>query len=160
MMKFETPDGRLFTIRVEGYEFPNEDLGPTQDNPLDDFETGRFLVVSHTFRNIDGEWTASGATMTTNELKRLVDWLKSVSIGNPSRAGVYFTERDLEIGFDTASDSLQVHTFYRFLPKWTSPLGSVTIDFPLKQINLDLALVALNQMLNDFPGRPPLPTEH
>ena len=55
-MKFETLDGRFFSLLVEEYEFPDEELSPTEDNPAEDFETDRFLIVSHSFRNSDGEW--------------------------------------------------------------------------------------------------------
>jgi hypothetical protein len=95
-MRLETRDGRLFSLRIESYEFPDEDLGPTDDNPADEFDTGRFLVVAVMFRNPLGEWSASGPIMTTNELGRLADWIDSIVTGHPCTAGVYFTERDLE----------------------------------------------------------------
>ena len=37
-MKLETPDGCYFSLNVDRYEFPNEELGPTEDNPAEDFE--------------------------------------------------------------------------------------------------------------------------
>jgi hypothetical protein len=32
-MKLGTPDGRFFSLTIERYEFPNEEPGPTDDNP-------------------------------------------------------------------------------------------------------------------------------
>ena len=80
-MKIETRDGRLFSLIVKQYEFPDEELGPTEDNPADEFETGRFLIVSHIIRNADGEWNTRGPTMTTVELERLVNWLDQIRDG-------------------------------------------------------------------------------
>lgn len=157
MMTLETPDGRLFTFKVDRYEFPDEELEPTEDNPADDFQTGRFLVVSHTFRNIHGEWTASGPTMTTDELQRFAGWLTTVRDRKPTRLGICFTERDLEISFDKDLDALQIHVFRDFLPPWASEINSITIDFPRAHVDLSSALVELNKMLAAFPGRPTLP---
>ena len=66
-------DGRSFSLHVERYEFPKEALGPTDDNPADEFDTGRFLVVRASFCNSDGSWMASGPEMDTVELERLAD---------------------------------------------------------------------------------------
>ena len=114
-MTFETFDGRFFSLLVEEYEFPDEELGPTEDNPAEDFETDRFLIVSHSFRNSDGEWRARGPTMTNVELQRFSDWLEAIRDGNVSTNGVYFTERDLEFTVDNARAKLNVHVSYDFL---------------------------------------------
>ena len=155
-MKLESPDGRFFTLNVDGYEFPDEKLGPTEDNPADEFESGRFLIVSHTFCNSDGEWCASGATMTTSELQRLADWLESIRDGNVSQSGVYFTERDLEFTVDDSGSILRVHVFGNFLPSWIGQVDAITIDFPVACVQFDRVLKSLRRQLTQFPGRPPI----
>jgi hypothetical protein len=155
-MRFETPDGNCFTLTVERYEFPDEDLGPTDDNPADDFETGRFLIVSHSFRNADGQWNARGPTMTTTEMQRLMKWLDSVRCGIPTADGVYFTERDLELTIDKHCENLRVHVSYDFLPPWAQSSESVTIEFPLKVIDLKRAIADLEEQIAKYPHRPPL----
>lgn len=130
-MKLETPDGRFFSLTVDGYEFPDEKLGPTEDNPADEFETGRFLVISHTFRNPDGEWHASAPTMTTDELARFAKWLEAIRGGGKPESQFYFTERDLEFTFDSQSNNLIVHVFYDFLPEWSRTDQTTTIEFSL-----------------------------
>src|SRR5688572_19046504 len=99
-MQLVSLDGRSFSLDVLGYEFPYEELGPNEDNPADDFDRGRFLVVSVSLKTPEGEWQATATEMTTTELERLSVWLESVSNDRPSGAGVYFTERDLEFTFD------------------------------------------------------------
>ena len=155
-MNLETSDGRRFTLIVDGYEFPDEELGPTEDNPADEFEVGRFLIVSHTFRIPEGEWRASGPTMTTTELQGFVDWLKSIRDGCPSKPGVYFTERDLEFTVDDSHTILRVHVFRNFLPPWIDSADSVTIDFPITSVQFDRVIDSLQHQLTRFPGRPPI----
>ena len=155
-MKLETPDSRLFSLTIKRYEFPDEKLGPTEDNPAEDFELGRFLIVAHTFRNSDGEWNTSGPTMTTEELYRFAEWLDSLCVGNPSTSGFYFTERELEFTFDDVAKNLQVHASFGFLPPWNDSGETVTIEFPLAQIDLEQAVISLQNQLARFPGRPPI----
>jgi len=155
-MKLETPDGRLFSLVVEDYEFPDEELGPTEDNPAEDFDTGRFLVVSHSFRNADGEWSARGPTMTTSELQRFSEWLEALRDGNASTNGVYFTERDLEFTVDDSHAYLHVHVFRRFLPSWVKSADPVTITFPIACVDFTGVLQSLRSQLSRFPGRPPI----
>ena len=155
-MKFETLDGRFFSLLVEEYEFPDEELSPTEDNPAEDFETDRFLIVSHSFRNSDGEWRARGPTMTNVELQRFSDWLEAIRDGNVSTNGVYFTERDLEFTVDNARANLNVHVSYDFLPPWVDSPDSVTITFPIACIDFNGVLGSLRDQLIRFPGRPPI----
>jgi hypothetical protein len=160
-MKFETADGRYFSLKVEQYESPDEALHPTEDNPAEDFDTGRFLIVSHTFKNADGEWNARGPTMTTCELLRFRDWLASIHRRNPTTYGVYFTERDLEFSVDQVLQNLRVHVSYDFLPSWAKSAKSVSIDFPIKDLDLERVIADLDDQLVRFPGLPPIenPTE-
>ena len=155
-MKIETADNRFFSLIVERYEFPDEELGPTEDNPADEFETGRFLVVSHAICNADGEWNVCGPTMTTSELQRFVDWLNLIGNGTPSTDGIYFTERDLEFTYDHSGGNLCVHLFRDFLPPWNGSADSVMIEFPINEIDLASAIISLQSQLLSFPGRPPI----
>lgn len=155
-MKLETPDGRLFTLVVEDYELPDEELGPTEDNPAEDFETGRFLIVSHSFRNSDGEWTARGPTMTNVELQRFSEWLEAIRDGTVSTRGVYFTERELEFTVDDSRSYLHVHISGDFLPPWVEPSDLITTIFPVAGIDFVGVLSSLRDQLIRFPGRPPI----
>lgn len=160
-MILKTSDGRSFSLHVECYEFPNEALGPTDDNPDDEFDTGRFLVVRASFCNPDGSWMASGPEMNTVELERLADWLDSILKGEPSRNGVYFTERDLEFTVDDGKGMLSVHAFRDFLPPWiTDRSSTIKISFPLIEIDLKAAILSLRSQLRAFPGRPQLDDFH
>ena len=155
-MKIETANNRFFSLTVERYEFPDEELGPTEYNPADEFETGRFLVVSHGIRNADGEWNTRGPTMTTNELQRFVDWLNLILNGSPPTDGIYFTERDLEFTYDASARNLCVHLFRDFLPPWIGSADHVTIEFSVNEIDLESAINSLQSQLDAFPGRPPI----
>jgi hypothetical protein len=155
-MKLEVHGGPLFSLVVNRYEFPDEDLRPTEDNPVDEFETGRFLVVTASFRNADGQWNASGPIMTTDELERLAEWLDSVVKGHPLSAGIYFTERDLEFSIDLEERNLLVHVSRDFRPNWSMSSETVTITFPVDHIDLRCAVESLRSQLNRFPGRPPI----
>jgi hypothetical protein len=157
-MKLETRDGRSFSLRVERYEFPDEELGPTEDNPADDFDTGRFLVVAASFRNAGSDWSASGPVMTTTEVGRFVDWMDSIVKGHPLSTGVYFTGRDLEFTIDHDARNLLVHACRDFRPDW-STTADVTIEFAIDQVDLRVAAESLRSQLKCFPGRPPIQVE-
>ena len=143
-MRIETEDGRSFSLAIERYEFPDEELGPTEDNPADEFDTGRFLVVAVSFRNHDGAWNASGPEMTTDELDRLAKWLDSLRSGKPISQGVYFTERNLEFSIDDKGHLRTAGTYiWQFqLPPWASNKYTecVAIEFPLDQIDIGAAV--------------------
>ena len=156
LMEFRTDDGRLFALNVERYEFPDEELGPTEDNPVEDFETGRFLVVAHRFRSAGEEWAASGPTMTTDDLQRFVAWVISLRDETRSIDGIYFAERDLEFTFDEKTRAISVHIAYDSLPAWSDAAECITIDFPIQGIDLDAAIDSLRRQLAAFPGRPPI----
>lgn len=155
-MQLGSPEGPSFSLNLNGYEFPNEELGPTEDNPADDFDRGRFLVVSVSFKTQTGDWRATAPEMTTTELERLVSWLESVSNRQPSGIGVYFTERDLEFTIDENLGRLNVHLLRDFLPPWIESEKSLTMSFPIDQANLREAVSSLRSQLARFPGRPPL----
>jgi hypothetical protein len=153
VMLLESPEGRSFSLHVVGYEFPDEVLGPTEDNPADEFERGRFLVVTVSAKTPDGEWQATAAEMTTVELERLADWLETVSNGHPSGLGAYFTERDLEFAVSDDGSALQIHLFSDFLPPQLQS-HHYTIDFPIRDVNLEQAVASLRAQLAQFPHDP------
>ncbi|MAG92962.1 MAG: hypothetical protein CMJ48_04345 [Planctomycetaceae bacterium] len=155
-MKLQIPDGRSFSLRVDRYEFPDEELGPTEDNPADEFETGRFLIISVHFANDAGSWSATGPNLTTTEMEQLANWFESIPTHNSTDTGIYFIERDMELTVDTDATTLSVHLFRDFLPPWARSGETVTIDFPVKQMDLISAAAALREQLKQFPGRPPL----
>lgn len=157
-MTFETQDGRFFSLEVERYEFPDEELGPTEDNPADEFDTGRFLVVVASFRNSTGAWEATAPLLTTTELERFAAWLESIAAGNPRSAGAYFTERDLEFSFDETTRQLLVHASGDLLPNWSERAACLTIGFPVDEIDLRSEVNSLRTQLQAFPGRPPIQT--
>lgn len=155
-MNLESADGDYFSFAIEGYEFPDEALGPTEDNPADqDFDTGRFLIVSCVFRNSEGEWSESFPEMDTTGLAHFIRWMESISNNVVIQEGVHFIEYGLEFSIDASHTVLHVHTFHHFLPPWTTS-GSVTLNFPIAGINFSDALASLRQMADQFPGRPPL----
>jgi hypothetical protein len=155
-MKFEASDGTYFSMKVARYEFPDEELGPTEDNPASDFQTGRFLIVDCSFHRGGREWSPSAAIMTTDELERLMEWLQSLKDGKPAPTGFYFTERDLEFSIDESRAKLHIHISGSFLPVWHKGGDTLTIEFPMSEVDLDAEIKAINQELRAFPGRPPL----
>jgi hypothetical protein len=58
-MKLETPGGRYFSLTIERYEFPEEELGPNEDNPAEDFD----LRVHVSFEFLPS-WANSAHTVT------------------------------------------------------------------------------------------------
>ena len=156
-MELRSKSGNLFTLTVERYEFPDEELGPTEDNPADeDFDTGRFLVVSHEIGNADGQWHGEFPTMDTDEFSRFIDWLDSIRLNEIETCGAYFTEQCLEFTLDESSTSLLVHLSWELRPPWVNDGDTVVLSFPLTEIDLDATITSLHQQLTRFPGRPPL----
>lgn len=152
-MQLKTVDGPTFSLSVERYEFPDEELGPTEDNPADEFDQERFLVIRIAVTTSDGEWSMARPEMTTNELERLANWLEQVSSGSPSKRGVYFTERDLEFTVDESVRILTAHLFGDFLPPWAKEKQH-DLAFPIDEIDLAGAIASLRSQLEQFPGLP------
>lgn len=152
-MQLNTSDGQSFSLSVERYEFPDEELGPTEDNPADELDQGRFLIVRIAVTTSDGEWSAAGPEMTTTELERLANWLEELSSGKSSKRGVYFTERNLEFTVDESVRVLTVHLFGDFLAPWAKEKQH-DIAFPIDQLELAGAVSSLRSQLEQFPGRP------
>lgn len=153
-MRLEARNGCSFVLRVERYEFPDEELGPTQDNPAGDFETGRFLVVSVNFTTADGSWESFGPYLTTSELDQFADWLESISRNAPKGHGIYFIERDIEWTLDENASTLTLHLCGSFLPPWKGGEDCISIQFPLSDIDLAGAANSLREYCRQFPGRP------
>jgi hypothetical protein len=154
-MNITAKDGTSFSLHVERYEFPDEDLIPNEDNPADDFDTGRMLVVRFSANHTERSWNASGPEMDTTELARLADWLDSVVAGNANAIGVYFTERDLEFTVSEDLKFLRIHFFWDFLPPWiVDATGQFTLDFQINEIDLSAASRSLREQLVAFPGAP------
>ena len=156
-MEIQSANGECFSFVVDRYEFPHEPLGPTEDNPAgEDFDTGRFLVISCEFENHDGKWSGSFPEMDTTGLARLIQWLDSINRDDIMLNGVHFVEYNLEFSVDETRTVLHVHAFNHFLPPWIAEGESITLRFPIADINLTNALAALRAMAEQFPGRPPL----
>jgi hypothetical protein len=154
-MNITANDGTSFSLRVEGYEFPDEDLMPNEDNPADDFDTGRMLIVRFSGSHAEGSWSASGPEMDTTELAQLADWLDSIVAGDANAPGIYFTERDLEFTVSENLTVLHIHFFRDFLPPWIiDPAGQFMLDFPVNEVNLADASRSLREQLTAFPGGP------
>lgn len=154
-MHIQSLDGNAFSMRVAGYEFPDEELGPTEDNPADEFCTGRFLIVEVTLCESGRAWCASGPIMNTVELERLIDWLNSIARNSCSKSGVNFVERELEFSIDENHSRLKSHVFRDFLPDWCDG-DSLTLEFPISEIDLSTVISELRDQLTQFPGRPPI----
>jgi hypothetical protein len=154
-MKITAKDGTSFSLCIEGYEFPDEDLLPNEDNPADEFDTGRFVIVRFVATHTEGSWSATGPEMTTTEMARLATWLDSINAKDANARGVYFTERDLEFSVSEDLAILHVHFFWGFLPPWIKdPAGQMDLHFPVGEIDLADASKSLREQLIAFPGRP------
>lgn len=75
------------------------------------------------------------------------------------RDGVYFTERCLEFTFDQSSTSLPVHLSLDLLAPWIVQGATITLKFPMTEIELDATIAFLRHQSAKFPGRPPLYNE-
>ncbi len=144
-----------FSLIVDRYEFPDEELGPTEDNPAgEDFDPSRFLVVTVSVSTPEGSWQATAPEMTTSELERFADWLEEISQGKRLRMGVYFTERDIEFVVDEECKILTVYLYCDFLPPWMERSQDLALEFPLQAVDLGGAIASIRRQLEEFPGRP------
>lgn len=153
-MKLESSFDNWFSLNVAGYEFPDEELGPTQDNPADDFDVSRGLIVLLSCSTPSGSWTVTGPYFTTSELASLADWFLSLINRNPSSMGIYFIERCIEMSINQPLTSLTIHLSDECLPPGSNLGDTVNIVLPLNEIDLDGAIQSLRVILTHFPGRP------
>jgi len=153
ILQCKTGSSRL-TLKVDGYEFPDEPLGPTEDNPPDEFETARWLIVTFGFCFESQIWSVTGPYAKTSEIELLADWFDSIAIGDPSADGIRFIERDIEFTFNQRVSSLTVHLFRDFLPPLNRTCESFDMEFSLVEIELAGASNELRTILKRFPERP------
>ena len=154
-MRIETDD-RSFTLAIDRYEFPDEELGPTEDNPAEDFDRGRFLIITVRLSDQSRSWKVTGPYVDTEELVRLADWLDSIARGNPTEDGIYFIERDWEWTVDAGVSTLTLHLSSAFLPPTSLRGKTYAMPFSVDSIDLPSAVSSLRRQLLAFPSRPPL----
>jgi len=151
-MKLESKDGTSFELRVERYQFPDEDLEPNDYNPADDFDPARWLIITISVSNRAGAWQATGPNMTTSEMESLATWLDSVRIGQAGSPGICFIERDMEFAVNEDCTVLQIYLCGVFRPSWAR--GMVVLEFPVRELDLTAAASSLREQLGTFPGMP------
>ncbi|AZF37632.1 hypothetical protein C4J88_2850 [Pseudomonas sp. R4-39-08] len=93
--------GNKFSLRVKAYEFPSA------RDELD----ANWLVISIDVEHKGGEaWKACGPYLRTNELLRLLEWLRNLEAGVlPSK--IVFTEGELAFSY---SDDMQLAVILGF----------------------------------------------
>lgn len=153
-MKLTNSSGESIELHVVGYEHPDDELGPTEDNPADDFDPGRFLIVTVAAKARGRSWDGTGAYLDTVELNRFANWLESIRRGQPSHYGIYFTEREMAWSVNYPLTELTVFLWHDLQPPWWDDLNSLPIDFSLTEIDLRDAIRSLRQQALKFPGLP------
>lgn len=156
MCQFELfgPNGEYLRFQILGYEHPDEDLGPSEDNPIEEFDAERFLIAECNFV-LDGvAWTAKGAILTTSELEKLQEFVEQIGSSSVENLGCYFTERDIEFSYDRGACTIMVYASYRFRPPNNDSCGPIGISFPVTPEILRAVSVNLAKCVRRFPGRP------
>ena len=138
--------GNKFSLKVKGYEFPG-----AQDE-LD----ANWLVVSIDVEHKAGEpWRACGPYLRTNELLRLLRWLRSLKAGvQPSR--IAFTEGELAFSY-LGDMQLAVILDFNFHPKGAAYDYSSDRGFSLR-VNVDdkglgNVIRSVEEAIREFPER-------
>jgi hypothetical protein len=153
MLNWEARDGSRFTLSAVGYEHPDEELGPTEDNPLEYFDSSRYLMIECEFRSQNRIWTRRGPTLTTEELDRLRGWVVKVIAEPTLEHGLYFVERELELLHRGCDASLVVWACWDFAFDRSHEYCD-RLEFPVNELNLPETVAALSEMVRAWPGRP------
>lgn len=148
-------DGDFFGFTIMGYQYPDEPLEPSDDNPADEFDTGRFLVVKFCFVRNAINWTRSGPILTTDDLIKLRDWMAELPSATTRTLGCYFTERELELSYDATRKSLSVHASYEFNSPFEQIGQPTRIVFSLDAQTVTYLVRQLDDCIHRFPGKPP-----
>lgn len=151
---FSNDSGQSFGLSVIGYKYPDEELSPTGDNPIADFDVARFLMVKTDWNDGDRKWSVTESFFTTVDFQNFSDWLHEVAEGT-GNIGVPFTERDLEITADRQQKVVSVHVFSRCLHPATVA-DTIQLDFPICAVDFESILESLKVTLAKFPSRPHL----
>ena len=138
--------GNKFSLRVKGYEFPSA------RDELD----ANWLVVSIDVEHKAGEpWRACGPYLRTNELLRLLRWLRSLKAGvQPSR--IAFTEGELAFSY-LGDMQLAVILDFNFHPKGAaydySSDREFSLPFNVDDKGLANLIRSVEEAIREFPER-------
>jgi hypothetical protein len=138
--------GNKFSLRVKGYEFPSA------RDELD----ANWLVVSIDVEHKGREaWRACGPYLRTNELLRLLEWLRNLEAGVlPSR--IAFTEGELAFSY-LGNMQLAVILDFSFHPKGAaydySSDREFSLSFKLDDKGLVNLIRSVEKAIKEFPER-------
>ena len=133
-----TGDGVDFSLRVLGYQFPDEI----------DYWDGNWLIIDGAVTHPQGSWRFREACLTSFELRQLAEWLDSG----------YFTEPCLEFKYGKEpAPVIDVIVAHECAPPWLGTredrLEGTRLRFPLS-VNDPRALAAeVRGLLEQFPVR-------
>jgi hypothetical protein len=147
-------NGEYLRFRIIGYEHPDENIEPSEDNPIADFDEERFLIAECHFALGGVAWTAAGAILTTGDLAKLQDFVEQSGSSGTESPGCYFTERDIEFSYDRVARTIVVYVSYRFKPPNNGSCGPIEIAFPVTAEILGAVSENLAKCIRQFPGRP------
>ncbi|MFO0884320.1 MAG: hypothetical protein U0894_09040 [Pirellulales bacterium] len=144
----------FFGLTIIGYQYPNEPLEPSDDNPVDEFDTGRFLVIECHFVRNEVDWKRSGPFLSTDDLAKLRDWMVELPLVTIGTVGCYFTERDLELSYDASRKALSIHASYELNSPVERSGQTTTLVFRLDDSMIASLVGQLENCIRRFPGRP------
>jgi hypothetical protein len=108
-----------------------------------------------------GNWISTDPSLLTSEVAHLAKWLYAIHNGEPVQPVEDFIEPNLEFQLvateDGENEALRVCFRLEMRPPWATAYGvdkeDIWVQFPLTEINLELASQQLMEQLQRFPHR-------
>ena len=137
-------------LSLLGYEFPTID---------DDEWDSNWLNIRISATNDQGSWAATDASLLTEEVGRLAEWLQAIAENNEADAELDFIEPNLAFELVEANGLVRLRAWFELelRPRWAPtdevPARDLCVDLELARDDLGKAADSLRAQLRRFPPR-------
>ena len=150
-MKLSGSDGQSFELTILGYQFPNMNT--------EDFDSN-WLIIQLDVHHPKGHWRSRDPCLLTYEVERLANFLEQVSRNEKVDAEEHFIEPNLKFRLLTPGskdEKMRIYFELECRPSWapsdTVGMEDLWVEFPVLEINLELAAQSLRDQLSIYPQR-------
>lgn len=150
-MRLKSSSGQAFELTIVRYQYPN--CGT-------EYYDANWLVIKGRVQHSRGSWVFIDPCLLTDEVAELCQWLLDVASGATVNSECEFIEPNLRFAHvaNSTGDLLRIYFELEARPDWAYT-GTVDdddlcwVEFPLLNLDLRVAAVALREQLETFPPR-------
>lgn len=147
-MIFNGIDNQIVEFKITNYEFPDAKFG--------DWD-GNWLLIYLNVKSNVGYWQTIDPSLTTWEMKELIDWFKDLSNNKkPKNKCLDFTEPNLSfehIGYNQNKCLIRLRFELESRPQSADDDKDYFVDFEYNANEIKQVIIDLTNEINNFPER-------